>query len=153
MAFNYDRQPDDVRYRIVNLKVWDRENAWMEFTNDHIESQARYCLLEVKHKDGKTELCNTDERKERAYWKLTNDGILTLTFQGENALREGPFLGHIFLTVPGKMKIRYAFPRVQGEKVSNQMKLTYHISAKHLISTLQVEGDRYFNQIFVLERN
>ena len=74
MAFNYDRQPGDVRYRIVNLKAWDRENSWVEFTNDHIESQARYCLLEIEHGNGTTELRNAGELKEKVYWKLTDDG-------------------------------------------------------------------------------
>ena len=149
----YDKQPNDKRYRLVNLKAWDRENKWQEFSSNHIENNNRYIMLEIEREDGTIELRESGVAKEKVFWNIAKDGKVTITFQSENALKEGPFLGHLYLQIPDKNGIRYAFPRIDGEKISNRLECVFQLMPNSEINELQVVGDKYFEQVFVLEKN
>lgn len=152
----YTKQPNDIRYRLVNLRLWDRSVSMGEFPSDHqVQDDSLYEVLEVEHSDGSREIIPDENGKEHAYCRV-DSGRIEVIFSGNRVRKEvRPCVGHLSVVYKNRKGIRYHFPRIEGSSGSED---SPNIIYKALIGTniqdsdVQIVGDQYFVSAFKLER-
>lgn len=145
----YKKQSGDKEYRLVNLRQWGCKDKMKPFQGDTVENDW-YMVLEVLREDGTTQILGAGGQKSRVAWKIEG-GELKIAFYHPKAPKDGPCVGHIFLTYKNRKGLRYYLPTfmVTG---ANKSVYTVKLGTGIDSSNFQMEGDAYFNSVFELIR-